>query len=172
MYYAILNQNAIIAYGRARDLWPDVSFPVGGPNAEFLQENNAQPVNSEPTHDRQTEQLEATEPYLQDGVVYNRRVVPIPLPPLTPEWVGFGAALGTDQQVNQFVGSLIQAAPVLHLMVGVGLGQAAQGDPQTFLTAWGMGLQTGLVTPELAAHVVELSKPYKLPADFVAALVP
>ena len=92
--------------------------------------------------------------------------------PPPPQWVGFGAALGADQQVNQFVGSLIEAAPVLHLMVGVGLGQAAQGDPHTFLTAWGMGLQTGLVTPELAAHVVELAEPFHLPAEFVEALVP
>jgi hypothetical protein len=92
--------------------------------------------------------------------------------PPPPQWVGFGAALGADQQVNQFVGSLIQAAPVLHLMVGVGLGQAAQGDPRTFLTAWTMGLQTGLVTPEMAAHVVEVAQPFNLPADFLAELVP
>jgi hypothetical protein len=92
--------------------------------------------------------------------------------PPPPEWVGFGAALGDDQQVNQFVGNLIQAAPVLHLMVGVGLGQAAQGDPQTFLAAWAMGLQSGLITPELAAHVAELAEPFNLPADFVGALTP
>jgi hypothetical protein len=95
-----------------------------------------------------------------------------PPPPHVPQWVAFGGALGGDEAVNQFVGTLVQQAPVLHLMVGVGLGQAAQGDPQTFLAAWGMGLQAGLITPELAVHVQELAAPFNLPDDFVAALAP
>jgi hypothetical protein len=90
--------------------------------------------------------------------------------PNPPQWIAFGAALGGDQQVNEFYGGLIQQAPVLYMMVGGGLLQAAQGDPRTFLTAWALGLQSGLVTPALAAHVAELAAPFDLPADFVAAL--
>ncbi len=88
-----------------------------------------------------------------------------------PRWVEFGTALGTDALVNQFIASLAQAAPVLHLMVGVGMGQAAQGDSQTFLAAWAMGTAQGLITPELAAHVAELAEQHDLSAEFASALV-
>jgi hypothetical protein len=95
-----------------------------------------------------------------------------PPPEPEPQWIAFGAALGGDESVNEFYGGLIQRAPVLYMMVGGGLLQAAQGDPRTFLTAWGMGLQAGLVTPELAAHVQAMAGPFDLPVDFVEALVP
>ncbi len=114
-------------------------------------------------YDSATEQLNWS-----DGA-YSVTSLPPPLP--QPRWVEFGTALGTDALVNQFIASLAQAAPVLHLMVGVGMGQAAQGDSQTFLAAWAMGTALALITPELAAHVAELAEQYDLPAEFVEALV-
>jgi hypothetical protein len=90
--------------------------------------------------------------------------------PVVPRWVQFGVALGSTPAVNVFVATLAQAAPVLHLMIGVGLGQAAQGDPQTFLGGWAQCRTAGLVSTELLAGVVAMAADYDLPADFIAAL--
>jgi hypothetical protein len=90
--------------------------------------------------------------------------------PVVPRWVQFGVALGTAPAVNVFVATLAQAAPVLHLMIGVGLGQAAQGDPQTFLGGWAQCRTAGLVSAELLAGVVVMAAAYDLPSEFIAAL--
>jgi hypothetical protein len=170
MLYAIIDNDTIAATGRARDLWPDVSFPVTGPREDWLAKHGAVLIRNDPPHNSETHYLQPAAPYLLDGVVYSREAVPIPEPEPVPQWVAFAGALAIDPQVNQLVGTLAQAAPVLHLQIGVGLGQAAKGDPQTFLAAWNAGLATGLVSKELAAHVVGLARPFDLPADFVAAL--
>jgi voltage-gated potassium channel Kch len=52
----------------------------------------------------------------------------------------------------------------------VGLGQAAQGDPQTFVVGWASARAAGLVSAELAAHVATVGAGYDLPADFLAQL--
>ena len=87
-------------------------------------------------------------------------------------WQEFAAVLSSDQSVNQMIAAALQAAPVLGLMLGVGLGQAAEGNPGTFSTAWGLALAGGLVTPQLAAYVQGLTTGYDLPASFVAMLNP
>jgi hypothetical protein len=107
---------------------------------------------TEPPYDPATEQLDWT-----NGEYV---ITPLPPPPPQPRWVQFGTALGADPQVNQFIGSLAQAAPVLHLMIGVGMGQAA----------WATGTEQDLITPELAGHVATLAEHFDLPAGFVAAL--
>ncbi len=89
-----------------------------------------------------------------------------------PQWVAFAAALAVDSDVNALVATAQAAAPVLHLMLGVGLGQAAQGDTKTFLQAWGQGITAGLISSGLAAHVARLAEPFDLPPEFVASLQP
>lgn len=170
MYFAIVENNAITAYGRPRDLWPDVSFPATGPNAEFLQENNALPVSSTPTYDPVTQDLQVVEPYLQAGIVYNRQAVDRPVPPPVPQWVAFGTALVPDPGVNALVAAAAANAPVLHGMLIVGLGQAAQGDPQTFGAAWSAARAAGLVSPELIANMQATAAVFNLPAEFIAGL--
>ena len=102
----------------------------------------------------------------------NGAYVVSPLPPASKQarWIEFGEALGTDLIVNQFVSSLSQEAPVLHLMIGLGLGKAAEGDSVIFLTAWVMGIDLGLIPPELATHVANLGTEYDLPEHFILAL--
>ena len=104
--------------------------------------------------------------------VFNPAPAPEPGPPLPdpPQWVQFGAALAADTQVNSMVAVAATTAPVLHLMLGVGLGQAAQGDPQTFSTAWSTALGIGLVTPELATHVSGIGTTFNLPDSFIQEL--
>jgi hypothetical protein len=96
-------------------------------------------------------------------------VAPAPEPE-PPRWVQFGVALGNSPQINQFIAGVAEAAPVLHLMLGVGLGQAAQGDPKTFLAAWAQAKQAGAVSSQLASFVANMAESFGLPDDFVAAL--
>ena len=89
-----------------------------------------------------------------------------------PQWIQFGLALGQDPAVNQFIPAASAAAPVMERMISGGLLQAAEGNPRTFLAAWGAGLTTGLIPPELAEHVQGLAASHDLPAEFIAGLNP
>lgn len=89
---------------------------------------------------------------------------------LTPRWVQFGVALGAIPEINALVTQVMTVAPVLHLMLGVGLGQAAQGEPKTFLAAWNQAVASGLVSENLAASVAAMASSFDLPAAFIAAL--
>lgn len=93
-----------------------------------------------------------------------------PPPPLEPQWVAFGAALAADAAVNALVAAARDNAPVLHLMLGVGLGQAAQGDPQTFGAAWAAARGAGLVSAELVEHMQQVAARFSLPVEFIAGL--
>lgn len=172
MNYAIIDNDAITAHGRTRDLWPGTSFPPTGPNEAFLAEESAVPIRSDLPHDPETEYLQRVEPYLLNGEAWNRQAVTRPTPPPVPQWVAFGGALAADPSINTLVTTAASAAPVLHLMLGVGLGQAAQGDSQTFLAAWGQAVAGGLATPELVAAIQAMATTYDLPAEFIAALAP
>jgi len=100
-------------------------------------------------------------------------LVPLPAPPPPPavaQWVQFAGMLAADPAVNQLVATAATAAPVLHLMLGVGLGQAADGNPVTFLAAWAQARASGLVPAPIAAEVAAMATMFDLPTDFVEAL--
>jgi hypothetical protein len=59
---------------------------------------------------------------------------------------------------------------VLHLMIGVGLGQAAQGDVRTFLEAWGLGLAAEMIPADLQQHLISMASGYDLPQRFIDGL--
>lgn len=129
----------------------------------------------QPDYDPLVYGLEPTQDVDLDALVLRRgwEVVPLPpAPPATPapRWVQFAQALATDAAVNGLVSTCASQAPVLHLMLGVGLGQAAQGEPATFLAAWGQAVTSGLVAPELAAQMTALAGEFDLPAAFVEGL--
>lgn len=86
------------------------------------------------------------------------------------KWLEFGAALAADPSVNQFVAAIAATAPVLHLMIGVGLGQAAQGDVRTFLEAWKLGLATERIPADLQQHLIDMASSYDLPQRFIDGL--
>ena len=93
------------------------------------------------------------------------------LPPQpVAHWVQFAGMLATDPAVNQLVATAAAAAPVLHLMLGVGLGQAAQGEPATFLAAWAQARSSGLVSELVAEQVAAMAAAFDLPSEFVGAL--
>jgi hypothetical protein len=90
--YAIVNNNnnTIIATGRAKALWPQMSFADSGPREDWLIEQGAQPIRYDPPYDPGTHQLQPSAPYLLDGVVYAREAVSKPEPePPGPDYAGF-----------------------------------------------------------------------------------
>jgi hypothetical protein len=176
MTYAIITDNQVSAVGSARDLWPGVSHPSGGPAADWLAEHNAVTVRSDLPHNPATHFLRRVAPYLLDGDVFNREAAALPPapPPAPPEarWIEFGLALGQDASMIEFVRAADAANPILERMISGGLLQAAEGNPRTFMAAWPAALAAGLVTPELAAAVQTLASSYDLPEEFVAGLNP
>lgn len=118
--------------------------------------------------------LKPTQDVDLDALVLHRGWELVELPPVvvppTPRWVQFAQALAIDPAVNGLVATCATAAPVLHLMLGVGLGQAALGSPTTFLAAWSDAMAAGLVPPELAAQMRMLAAGFDLPAEFVEGL--
>jgi len=177
--YAILTADQITATGTARELWPDTSHPSTGPAADWLAERNAARVRSDLPHDPQTHYLRRVAPYLLDGEVFNMEAVerpPVEPAPPEPRWQEFAAALVLHPEVGPMVEAFLDALALnkktLVGMIYVGLGQAAQGDGQTFSNAWTLATMQGFVAPELAAAVAALAVHYDLPAEFVGALNP
>ena len=128
----------------------------------------------EPNYNPETQRLVPMEVIDTVGRTVTRGWEIVEVPPQIiepiPRWVEFGAALAADATANQWFGGLFPAAPILHLMIGVGLGQAAQGDAKTFLAAWGQAMAAGLIPAELLAGVVAMASGFDLPAEFIAAL--
>jgi len=118
--------------------------------------------------------LQPTQDVDLDALVLRREWELVDLPPVVvppvPRWVQFAQALAVDSAVNGLVAAAATAAPVLHLMLGVGLGQAAQGNPATFLAAWSDAVTAGLMPPDLAAQMQILATGFDLPAEFVEGL--
>ena len=67
-------ENGIITVGDYRELFPNTSFPVTGPNDDFYAENGCLKVSIFKEHDRATQMLVGCEPYEENGVVYTVRV--------------------------------------------------------------------------------------------------
>jgi hypothetical protein len=124
-----------------------------------------------PEHNPETEYLAWV------GGEYRVETLP-PAEPTEPEprWQEFAAALVLHPEVGPMVEAFLDALAVskksLVGMVYVGLGQAAQGDGQTFGNAWTLATMQGFVVPELAAAVAALAVHYDLPPEFIAALNP
>ncbi len=128
-----------------------------------------------PDYDAAGYRLSATEQVDLDALVLRRGWELVELPPPPPEppvarWVEFAGALAAHPAVNGLVAACATGAPVLHLMLGVGMGQAAQGDAATFLAAWGQAVAAGMVAPELIEEMKVLAAGFDLPTEFVERL--
>ena len=73
-------ENGTITVGDYRELFPNTSFPITGPNDDFFVENGCLKVSSFKAHDRATEMLIGCEPYEENGVVYTVTVATRPEP--------------------------------------------------------------------------------------------
>ena len=63
-------ENGSITVGDYRELFPQTSFPVTGPDDNFYTENGCLKVSMFKEHDRATQMLVGCEPYEENGMVY------------------------------------------------------------------------------------------------------
>jgi len=66
--------NGNIVVGDYKELFPNTSFPVTGPNDDFFTENGCLKVSIFKEHDRSTQMLVGCDPYQENGIVYTVRV--------------------------------------------------------------------------------------------------
>lgn len=132
-----------------------------------------------PAHDPAVERVVEAEPALIDGQWQQQwEIVPLSEAEREavwraahpPRWVQFGAAVWDLAEVNALLSAALAASPALAMALPVGLGQAAQGDQQTFLAAWQTARRAGLIDETLVSKLQTLAVDYWLPAAFVDAL--
>jgi hypothetical protein len=63
-------ENDNITVGDYRELFPQTSFPITGPDDNFFTENGCLKVSVFKEHDRATQMLVGCEPYEENGIVY------------------------------------------------------------------------------------------------------
>lgn len=78
MQIAIVNGNSVTKIGDYRDLFPHTSFPVSGPNDQFLTEHSALKVNTFKSYDANTQMLVSCDPYVDGQFVTTVQVVSKP----------------------------------------------------------------------------------------------
>lgn len=133
----------------------------------------------QPAYDPATHRAVEVQPVEADGVWQQAWEV-VPLTPEEaeayyrathpPRWQAFGGAVWSLAEVNALLSTALQAAPALAMALPVGLGQAAQGDQRTFVSAWQTARAAGLVADELVQALQTLGTAHDLPAEFIAAL--
>lgn len=84
-------ENGTITVGHYRDLFPNTSFPLTGPNDDFFTENGCLKVSIFKEHDRATQMLVGCDPYVENGMVYTVEVATRPDPVETVIISGNGA---------------------------------------------------------------------------------
>lgn len=72
---AIVQNNEVVNTGTLQSLFPNTSFPKTGPNDEWKAENGVVDIVYTRSFDEDTQHLETTDAYLENGVVYVVRVV-------------------------------------------------------------------------------------------------
>tara|TARA_Y100000589_G_scaffold263137_1_gene253539 strand:+ start:1469 stop:1906 length:438 start_codon:yes stop_codon:yes gene_type:complete len=74
MNYAIIDGTTVKSTGTIQQLFPNTSFSIGGPNADFLSENNVVELVENLSYTTPTQKLSIVDAYVQDGKAYNVRV--------------------------------------------------------------------------------------------------
>ena len=75
MLIAIVDGSSIQRLGHYKTMFPNVSFPSSGPDAQWMAQNNAKFVLSTKSFYRTTHRIESVDPYVEGDYVYNVRVV-------------------------------------------------------------------------------------------------
>ena len=87
MTYAIVVDGNVSAYGTLQFLFPNVSFPASGPDAVWLAENNAVPVQYQPaSYDENTQKVVPVAPFVAaDGRVLAYAIEPLSADEITAQ---------------------------------------------------------------------------------------
>jgi hypothetical protein len=158
---------ALISWPRQDD---DDVVGLQPPTVMLTVEQQPQPTD----YDQAVYGLQPTQDVDLDALVLRRgwelvELLPVVVAP-PPRWVQFALSLAGSDEIKALLWAIEAVNPVLRDMMGVGMGQAAQGDPTTFLAAWGDAAGAGLVSAELAAQMQSLAAGFDLPAEFVEGL--
>ena len=78
MLIAKIENGTVVDVADYRAMFPNTSFSEQGINESFYAENSLMPVSLFKPYDSDTEQLEPSEPYIEDGMVYTMKVVQKP----------------------------------------------------------------------------------------------
>ena len=74
MLIAKINDGQVVEVADYRDLFPNTSFGVNGPDAEFLAQNSCMTVTVFKPYDAATQKLVPANPYIEDNTVYTVQV--------------------------------------------------------------------------------------------------
>lgn len=74
MLIAKIKNGAVVEIAEHRALFPNTSFPVTGPSAEWLAEHSCMTVTLFKAHDRATQKLVTVDPYIENGQVFTVEV--------------------------------------------------------------------------------------------------
>ena len=74
MNYAIIDGTTVKSTGTIQKLFPNTSFSVAGPNADFLTANNVVELVQTLTYTRPTQKLTTVDAYVDSGKVYTVKV--------------------------------------------------------------------------------------------------
>ena len=74
MKYAIIDGTTVKSTGTIQQLFPNTSFSIGGPNADFLTENNIVELIENLSYTTPTQKLSTVDAYVESGKAYNVRV--------------------------------------------------------------------------------------------------
>ena len=74
MKYAIIDGTTVKNTGTIQKLFPNTSFSVAGPNADFLTANNVVELVQTLTYTRPTQKLTTVDAYVDSGKVYTVKV--------------------------------------------------------------------------------------------------
>ena len=74
MKYAIIDGTTVKSTGTIQKLFPNTSFSVAGPNADFLTSNNVVELVQTLTYTRPTQKLTTVDAYVDSGKVYTVKV--------------------------------------------------------------------------------------------------
>ena len=74
MQIAKIKDNKVEAIGEHRALFPNTSFPVSGPPADWMTQNSVLPVTVFRPYNGLTEKSTSVDPYIESGVVYLHKI--------------------------------------------------------------------------------------------------
>ena len=74
MNYAIIDGTTVKSTGTIQQLFPNTSFSIAGPNADFLTANNVVELVENLNYTTPTQKLSNVDAYVQGGKAYNVRV--------------------------------------------------------------------------------------------------
>ena len=74
MNYAIIDGTTVKSTGTIQQLFPNTSFSITGPNADFLTENNVVELVENLSYTTPTQKLSTVDAYVEGGKAYNVRV--------------------------------------------------------------------------------------------------